>query len=555
MNPMPALLLADGDHHSLSAVETFLHSLREVASTSVSSGQDALDELRTHQYDLIITGSQLTDMNAIRFLGQIRDHGIETPALLLDDRKDPALPGKALASGAQSVVTVHRDGKHLNQDFFSGCLALIERHRTLERLRIDNRIMQAVIASSPIPTCVVRNRRIVWINEIMAKTLGYDEHELINADPLMLLPESGENPRIDELIAGVSDETGWNTAATAIKKKDGSVFDALLRSRSIDPEHPSLGTIVTGQDISEYSRMKDLLRKSELRCYDLVNNAKSIVLRIDPHGKLRFINRFGETFFGYAPDELTGKAVVGSILPKKSRSGRDLDSMLLQVMENPEQYEFNVNENMKKSGERVWIAWSNHAIRDEHGDLVEMLSIGNDITDRESDPDDPLSTVAWMSTIIEDTDISYDIFEAVYSIAAEISRDGREGRVIGTAFLIGDADQVLAHSVQLILNPFEGHDPATRAVSRSDIRETIKELAQLDGAFVIRGNGLVEAAARYISVDAHDIAIPKGFGTRHASIAAITEITRAVGIVVSQSGGRISIFRHGRIVRIIPIEK
>ncbi|NYT06495.1 MAG: PAS domain S-box protein, partial [Methanomicrobiales archaeon] len=536
-------------------VAMFLQSHQEVASTSVTSGQEAVSELATHQYDLIIAGSRLADMSAIRFLGRIRSEGIRTPVLLLDDQKDPSLPGKALASGAQSVVTAHADGRHLNQDFLSGCLAVIQRHRLSERMRMDNRVMQAVITASPLPTCVVRNGRIIWINEMMATTLGYDEQELINADPRMLLSENGEEPHNNALLTGTADDAGWNTAAAAIRKKDGSIFDALIRSRPIDPEHPALGTIITGQDMSEYSRMKELLRKSELRCYDLVNNAKSIVLRIDPQGNIRFVNRFGEAFFGYDPDELTGKAVVGNILPKKSRSGRDLASMLLQVMENPEQYEFNVNENMKKSGERVWIAWSNHAIRGEDGTLVEMLSIGNDITDRDSDPEDPVSAMAWMPAVIDGTDITYDVFEAVFSIATEISRDGREGRVIGTAFLIGDADQVLAHSTQLILNPFEGHDPAMRAVSRPDIRETIKELAQLDGAFVIRGNGLVEAAARYVSVDAHDIAIPKGFGTRHASIAGITEVTRAVGIVVSQSGGRISIFRHGRIVRVIPIGK
>jgi DNA integrity scanning protein DisA with diadenylate cyclase activity len=86
-------------------------------------------------------------------------------------------------------------------------------------------------------------------------------------------------------------------------------------------------------------------------------------------------------------------------------------------------------------------------------------------------------------------------------------------------------------------------------VTNHDIRENIKELAQLDGAFVIRGDGLIEAAARYITVDTSGVGIPKGLGTRHSSVAAITLVTGAIGIVVSQSGGKISIFRNGRMVQ------
>ncbi|MCQ8894812.1 MAG: diadenylate cyclase, partial [Methanolinea sp.] len=123
------------------------------------------------------------------------------------------------------------------------------------------------------------------------------------------------------------------------------------------------------------------------------------------------------------------------------------------------------------------------------------------------------------------------------------------GKQLGTTFVIGDADSVLEKSRQLILNPFEGHPPADRMVTNPDIKENIKELAQLDGAFVVRGDGQIEAAARYITVDSSRVGIPKGLGTRHSSAAAITLETQAIGIVLSQSGGKISIFRNGRIVQ------
>ncbi len=76
-------------------------------------------------------------------------------------------------------------------------------------------------------------------------------------------------------------------------------------------------------------------------------------------------------------------------------------------------------------------------------------------------------------------------------------------------------------------------------------------MAQLDGAFVIGGNGLIEAVGRHITVDTSNVRLPDGYGTRHASVAGMTQATRSIGIVVSQSGGKISIFKNGKIIRVI----
>jgi hypothetical protein len=247
-----------------------------------------------------------------------------------------------------------------------------------------------------------------------------------------------------------------------------------------------------------------------------------------------------------------GKPILGTILPERSKTERDLAAMVREVMQKPENYEVNVNENVKKSGERVWIAWTNKAIRDEEGRLLEMLSIGNDITDRKLDVKEVSITIApWKKAIIGGTDIQEPVLDAVYEIAAEISREGREGKPVGTTFILGDTDNVLARSRQLILNPFEGHPRESRMITNPGLWETIKELAQLDGAFIVGGDGVVWAGGRYITIDTSASSIPKGLGTRHASVAGITQETRSVGIVVSQSGGRISIFKDGRVVRVI----
>jgi DNA integrity scanning protein DisA with diadenylate cyclase activity len=156
---------------------------------------------------------------------------------------------------------------------------------------------------------------------------------------------------------------------------------------------------------------------------------------------------------------------------------------------------------------------------------------------------------AWKGEILTGTDIRPEVFEAVFRVAVEISREGREGKPVGTAFVVGDAPTVLAQSRQLILNPFEGHSEEERRITNTGIVENVKGFALLDGVFVISGDGVIESAGRYLTIDTSGVRIPMGLGTRHGSVAGITRATNAVGIVVSQSGGRISLFRRGEMVK------
>jgi diadenylate cyclase len=126
--------------------------------------------------------------------------------------------------------------------------------------------------------------------------------------------------------------------------------------------------------------------------------------------------------------------------------------------------------------------------------------------------------------------------EEVLQLGVEIAREGREGRKIGTLFVIGDVEETLRRSRPLLLDPLYGHAREQLDVGRADFRETVKELAQLDGAFLVDDDGTFAAACRYIDVEVGtpDFFTP-GLGTRHAAAASISASTRATAIVVSQS--------------------
>lgn len=139
-----------------------------------------------------------------------------------------------------------------------------------------------------------------------------------------------------------------------------------------------------------------------------------------------------------------------------------------------------------------------------------------------------------------------EVMRTVLKIAFDISSTGREGKPIGTAFILGDAEEVMARSHQIILNPYAGHKDEDRDVLNKKNWESVKEFAQLDGVFIISDEGKMEAAGRYLDIDARDIRLDKGLGGRHVSAAAITRDTVAIAITVSESGGLIHVYMDGK---------
>lgn len=138
------------------------------------------------------------------------------------------------------------------------------------------------------------------------------------------------------------------------------------------------------------------------------------------------------------------------------------------------------------------------------------------------------------------------VVEATIELALEIAREGREGRRIGTLFTVGAADAVLTASRALILDPLAGHAPQRTHITDPNLRGTMKELAQLDGAFVISEAGVVVAACRYLDASVEGIDLPLGLGSRHLAAASMSHRLGILAVVVSESGV-VRVFHGGRI--------
>ncbi|NOY80371.1 MAG: hypothetical protein GXP31_05120 [Kiritimatiellaeota bacterium] len=145
-------------------------------------------------------------------------------------------------------------------------------------------------------------------------------------------------------------------------------------------------------------------------------------------------------------------------------------------------------------------------------------------------------------------EVRVEVFQRVLDIAVSLGNEGREGKPVGACFVIGDTENVFRHVRQMILNPFRGYPEEERSILDPRIEETVKEFAAIDGAFIVRRDGVIESAGAYLSASVSDDALPYGLGARHNSAAGITEATRAVAVTVSTSTGNVTVFQGGKVV-------
>jgi diadenylate cyclase len=186
------------------------------------------------------------------------------------------------------------------------------------------------------------------------------------------------------------------------------------------------------------------------------------------------------------------------------------------------------------------------AVEEAAGGVVVAQSEARVIVRSEAPPD-PLDEIC-----SERRGVNTRTLKKVVQLAVEIAREGREGRKIGTLFVVGDSEEVIRRSRPLILDPLAGHPDERKRLDDPDMRETIKELAQLDGAFVISDESVVISAARYLDAVSDDLDIPLGLGSRHVAAASISNQTDAVAVAVSESSV-VRMFDDGELVsEIIP---
>jgi diadenylate cyclase len=191
-----------------------------------------------------------------------------------------------------------------------------------------------------------------------------------------------------------------------------------------------------------------------------------------------------------------------------------------------------ISQDVMKPGERVVCITGR--VPGRSIDTVMRINIGDDSEERLS------------SSLVDlADDLSTQLLETVIELAMKIGQEGYEGRPVGTLITIGDATNVMENSRQLMLNPFQGYSENERNLLDPQVRESVRCFAVLDGAIVVREDGVVLSAGRYLLVGNHDLKLPMGFGARHNAAASTSYETKAITLCVSQTSGTVRVFKGG----------
>ncbi len=263
---------------------------------------------------------------------------------------------------------------------------ITERKQVEEALRESERKFRAIFDQSfEFIGLMTIDGTLIEANKTAISFIGAKESDVIGR-PFWETPWWSHTPRLSEEV-----HAAIKKAAKGELVRFEAVHIAANGSQhcfdfSIKPVMNEIGQVVLlipeGRDISERKHTERDLRESEEKYRELVESANVIILKMDNHGNITFFNEYAQQFFGYSEPEIIGKNVLGLIVPKKDSSGMNMKVAMKNLVSNTGRYTRNVNENIRRNGERVWVSWTNKAILDESGAQVGVLSIGNDITER-----------------------------------------------------------------------------------------------------------------------------------------------------------------------------
>jgi PAS domain S-box-containing protein len=223
-----------------------------------------------------------------------------------------------------------------------------------------------------------RDHRVLQVNDPFLSLLSLPREEVVGRNIAFL---QVPNQEIQDLVQSLLSSIDQGKGDTDLQLSEG--VDRYLRAKVIPIlfEDGSQGSTVILMDQTPVRQAEKALRESEKKYRELVENANSIILKMDLAGTVTFFNEYAERFFGFSRDEILGRNVVGTIVPPTESSGRDLTLLISRLLSHTDEYQNNENENITRDGRRVWVHWSNRTIMDGEGNPVGVLSVGRDITE------------------------------------------------------------------------------------------------------------------------------------------------------------------------------
>jgi len=468
--------------------------------------------------------------------------------------QDASLVIEDLHNATEFNLSGFRNEKDLFITASAHVLRYIREHFESKALDSQNLQIYAVLEGSRMGVAIATGRKLKKVNRFLAELLGYAPEAIPSLELPDLFRSPDEYREFSRTMSRDKNEAGWHCSRQTLVTKDGPGVLCTIMVRRLDGFDPLKGHLMivektpdTGPLSREFRQVMTGEKVNSGSFEEIIAGVPGMVITADHEGTITHANATALGVFGYPPSEMTGKNLVGTIVPEQSRYANQMITMINDPVFCRDGYAIHAFENTKKTGEKLWVAWKILALRDTSDRISGILLLGEDITEHSAGTPGRIRADPWKYQLLAGTRVNETVFDAIFHLCVEISREGREGHVVGTSFVIGDTHKVMEHSRPCTINSFEGQSGEKRQITSPENAEVIKGLAQMDGAFVIREDGYIEASGRHFIIDNLPLKIPDGYGTRHSSVAGITQMTGAIGFVVSTTGGKISIMKNGEI--------
>jgi PAS domain S-box-containing protein len=224
---------------------------------------------------------------------------------------------------------------------------------------------------------------IVAANPSLARIFGYESADSFMREMPSIAGCYASATTRSEIMRQLRESGRISDFEVQMRRKDGTLIWTRINIQVVKDKRGTEHYEGTVEDVTENRRAQEALAENERKYRELVENANSVILRWTRGGVITFLNEFGQKFFGFTDAEIQGRHMVGTIIsPESETTGRDLGQLMSQIGTSPEMFAQTVFEHTRRNGEKVWVAWTNKPVLDEHGQTNEILSIGSDITGR-----------------------------------------------------------------------------------------------------------------------------------------------------------------------------
>ena len=251
------------------------------------------------------------------------------------------------------------------------------------RIRESEENFQSLVEAAQDAIYILAGNTFAYVNPAMVRLMGADSAEKLLNTSLFERIDPAFHEEIRRRTHNViEDGKPAGLTETVYRKMDGSPIDIESSMAPFRYRGQPAGLVIL-RNITRRKKAEQLVRESEEKYRELVENANSIILKWDKSGKITFLNEFGLKFFGYSSGEIIGRPVIGTIVPStETGSDKNLETMIDDIIHHPENHVINENENITRDGKRVWIRWHNKPLFDESGEFAGLFSIGTDTTER-----------------------------------------------------------------------------------------------------------------------------------------------------------------------------